>query len=228
MRHRGGIAAAASMPARREALEARVFAEEGEAHGADRTVALLADDDLGDALVLRFRVVDLVAVDEQDDVCVLLDRARSRAGPTSPAACSGRCSSARLSCDSATTGHLSSLASAFSEREISEISVARFSPLRRRLHQLQVVDDHEAELAVLLHHATRARAHFDRVERGRFVDQDGASLSWPSALDELVPVVGPRRPVRSLCWSSRPTEPISRSASCVAPISIENTATGFS
>ncbi len=40
---------------------------------------------------------------------------------------SGRCSSARLSWDSAITGTLSSLARAFSEREISEISVARFS-----------------------------------------------------------------------------------------------------
>ena len=39
----------------------------------------------------------------------------------------GRCSTPRLSCDSATTGTCSSLASAFSEREISEISVARFS-----------------------------------------------------------------------------------------------------
>ncbi len=39
-----------------------------------------------------------------------------------------RCSTARDSCDSAITGTLSSLASAFSEREISEISVARFSP----------------------------------------------------------------------------------------------------
>ena len=40
----------------------------------------------------------------------------------------GRCSSERLSCDSATTGTLSSFASDFIAREISEISVARFSP----------------------------------------------------------------------------------------------------
>ena len=59
-----------------EILEARVLAEEGESHHADRAVALLADDDLGDALVLRLRVVDLVAIDEQDHVGVLLDRAR--------------------------------------------------------------------------------------------------------------------------------------------------------
>src|SRR5260221_77608 len=40
----------------------------------------------------------------------------------------GLCSRARLSCERAITGASSSLAMAFSEREISEISVARFSP----------------------------------------------------------------------------------------------------
>ena len=40
---------------------------------------------------------------------------------------STRCSTLRLSCDSAITGNCSSFASAFSDREISEISVARFS-----------------------------------------------------------------------------------------------------
>ena len=40
-----------------------------------------------------------------------------------------RVSSDRLSCDSAITGTLSSFARPFSEREISEISVARFSLL---------------------------------------------------------------------------------------------------
>ncbi len=36
-----------------------------------------------------------------------------------------------------------------------------------------------------------------------------------------------RRPVRSRCWSSRPTDDSMRSASCEAPISIEKTATGM-
>ena len=39
-----------------------------------------------------------------------------------------RVSTERLSCESAITGHCSSLASAFRPREISLISVARFSP----------------------------------------------------------------------------------------------------
>ena len=40
----------------------------------------------------------------------------------------GRCSSERFNCDRAITGQLSSLANPFKFREISEISVARFSP----------------------------------------------------------------------------------------------------
>src|SRR4051794_903906 len=60
----------------RDVLEPRVLAEERQTHGADRPVALLADDDLGGALVRAVLVVDLVAIDEEDDVCILLDRAR--------------------------------------------------------------------------------------------------------------------------------------------------------
>src|SRR5665213_642911 len=56
-----------------EVFEAREFAEERQAHGADRPVALLADDDFGDALVLRVGVVNLVTIDEQDHVCILLN-----------------------------------------------------------------------------------------------------------------------------------------------------------
>src|SRR5690242_21117894 len=59
----------------REILEAGVLPEEGQPDRADRAVALLAYDDLGHTLVLRFLVVNLVAIDEQDHVSVLLDRA---------------------------------------------------------------------------------------------------------------------------------------------------------
>src|SRR5882672_4288636 len=57
----------------RVVLETRVLSQEGELYGADGSVTLLADDDLGDALVGRILVVDLVAVDEEDHVRVLLD-----------------------------------------------------------------------------------------------------------------------------------------------------------
>ena len=79
-----------------------------------------------------------------------------------------RCSTLRLSCDSAMTGACSSFASALSEREISEISVARFSLVPGHLHELQVVDHDQAELALVLAlQAPRARAHFGGRERRR-------------------------------------------------------------
>src|SRR6185312_16615049 len=59
----------------REILEFRVLAEERQLHRSSRAVTLLADDDLGLALVGRFLVVVLVSVDEDDHVGVLLDGA---------------------------------------------------------------------------------------------------------------------------------------------------------
>src|SRR5680860_167977 len=56
--------------------EARVALDEGQLGLADGTVPLLADDDLGDALVGAVLVVDLVPVDEEDEVGVLLDGPR--------------------------------------------------------------------------------------------------------------------------------------------------------
>src|SRR4051812_924426 len=64
----------------REVLEPGVFLDERELGGADRPVALLADDDLGGALgILRDIAVGvailLLAIDEHDDVGVLLEGA---------------------------------------------------------------------------------------------------------------------------------------------------------
>src|SRR5437763_16857400 len=57
-------------------LEPRRRGEPGKTNGVRRSAAVLADDDLGDALGLdRVGVVDLVPVQEYDDVGVLLDRA---------------------------------------------------------------------------------------------------------------------------------------------------------
>src|SRR5690606_13120855 len=55
--------------------EARLFGEERTVHRAGRTVAVFADDQLRRAARFAVRVVDLVAVDEQDQVGVLLDGA---------------------------------------------------------------------------------------------------------------------------------------------------------
>src|SRR5580658_10771310 len=60
---------------RRVILELRVLAEEGQLHFARGTVALLGDDDVGDALARGVGVVDVFAVDEEDDVCILFETA---------------------------------------------------------------------------------------------------------------------------------------------------------
>src|SRR4051812_21648580 len=53
--------------------ELGVHAHPGQSHGADRAVTLFADNDLGGTFVGRVRVIDFVAVQENDDVRVLLD-----------------------------------------------------------------------------------------------------------------------------------------------------------
>src|SRR5471030_2172174 len=65
-----------SIPTRvRVVFETRLLANECQINFADWAVALLADDDLGFALVGTLAVVDLVAIDEQDQVGVLFDGA---------------------------------------------------------------------------------------------------------------------------------------------------------
>src|SRR5215210_1554616 len=73
-----GRAATVAPPVRvlRPALESRRLADEDHLHRAGLAVAVLADDQLGEPLVLFRGVVDLVAVDEGHHVGVLLDRAR--------------------------------------------------------------------------------------------------------------------------------------------------------
>jgi hypothetical protein len=58
----------------RDVLEARVLRQEDHLHGADRAVALLADDDLGDVLLVGRQIFLVLRrpVEEQDDVRVLL------------------------------------------------------------------------------------------------------------------------------------------------------------
>src|SRR6266498_3317291 len=73
----GGGASLVLVAAAGQVLETGEPALERQLDVADGAVALLADDDLGDAGLLGLvLVVDLVAVDEHDDVGVLLDGAR--------------------------------------------------------------------------------------------------------------------------------------------------------
>src|ERR1051325_1343337 len=56
--------------------ELRDVVAEHELEVADRAVALLGDDDLGDSLLFRVLVVNLVAIDEGHEIGILLDRTR--------------------------------------------------------------------------------------------------------------------------------------------------------
>src|SRR5207245_6956569 len=57
-------------------LEPGEFGEERQLDGVHWPVPLLGDDDLGDALLVAILDVDFLAIDEGDDVRVLLDRTR--------------------------------------------------------------------------------------------------------------------------------------------------------
>ena len=137
--------------------EARVLALEGQQEGADLAVAMLDEVDLRDALFAWCSCRRPLRGRSAGSCLHPVRWLRIRADPTSPASCRSRCSTPRFSCDSAITGTCSSLASALSEREISAISVARFSLRARHLHQLQVVD----------HDQTRGHARASRAARGR-------------------------------------------------------------
>ena len=110
----------------RQVFEACVLREIGEVDGAGRSVALLGDDEVGLSLgvgvffAVHGLVVVALAVDEGDDVSVLLDRAGlaeiGEQGLLSPP----RCSLARESCESAITGTCISWASALSPRLTAE------------------------------------------------------------------------------------------------------------
>src|SRR3984957_2110719 len=55
----------------REVFELCILAEEGELNVPCRAVALLRDDNVGDALARSIRLVKLFSVDQQNQICVL-------------------------------------------------------------------------------------------------------------------------------------------------------------
>src|SRR5688500_16916056 len=70
-RSEGGGAAVESMPV--QVAEGSRLADEHQLHRAGLAVAVLRDDQLGKAFVFVRGVVDFIAIDERDHVCVLLD-----------------------------------------------------------------------------------------------------------------------------------------------------------
>src|SRR5581483_8455668 len=179
---------ASELPGVGVVLEARVLAEESELHRADGPVSLLADDDLGDALLRRVRIVDLVAVDEEDEVGVLLDRARL----------------AQVRHHRALVRPLLEPAVELRQRDHGNLQLLRerlerardlrdlgrpVLALARRLHELEVIDHDQAQRAVLPVQAPRARAQLERVQRRGLVDVDRRVVQLADRGGEPVPVL---------------------------------------
>ena len=130
---------------------------------------MFTDDDFGRSLVWRVGVIHLVAVNEQDHVGILLDSARF-----------------------AQVGHDRTFVRALLQRAVQlgqrdhgtteffrqafqaprNLGNLRGAVVARRIgrHQLQVIDDDQAQLAALARQTARAGAQFDRVQRRRFID----------------------------------------------------------
>ena len=64
--------------AKGEVPKSEILSLKGKFDGADGAVALFSNVDIGDAPFRRVRVIDFAAVDEEDDIGMLLYRPRSR------------------------------------------------------------------------------------------------------------------------------------------------------
>src|SRR5699024_6770083 len=59
---------------RRQIFKARIFADKRHMHSTDRSVTLLADNQLGKPLVVGvIGIIDFITIDESDQVGILLD-----------------------------------------------------------------------------------------------------------------------------------------------------------
>ena len=87
---------------------------------------------------------------------------------------------------------------------------------RHRISDIIAFDHDQAEPAELAMQAARAGAQVDGLMAPVSSMWIGASCSLPSATVILSQSSSPSRPVRSFCWSSRPTEERIRIASCGA------------
>ena len=168
---------------------------------AEAAVAVLGDDHVGDPLALGLLVVVLVAVDEHDEVGVLLDRARL----------------AQVGEHRALVRALLDAAVELRERDDRALELARerLEPARDladlldavvrpavAAHQLQVVDQDQPEpVRVLLQQPARLRAHVEHREVGRVVDEQRRLREPVRRLHDLAPA---RRRAPGPCAGRRP------------------------
>src|SRR6267378_2652281 len=190
LRNAAGAGARGLVRARlRVVFEARVFPEEGQLDRADRAVALLENDDFGHALFRRVRRIDLFAVDREDQVGVLLDRAGLAQVRHDRALRAGALLDRAGKLRERHHGNLELLGERLERaRNLGDFGGAVLA-FARRLHELEVIDHDQPERAVLPVKATRARAQFERVQRTRFVDEDRRVVELPDGVGQAIPVV---------------------------------------
>src|SRR5690349_1959734 len=131
---------------------------EDELEIADGAVALLGDDDLGDALLLRLLVVHLVAIDERDEIGVLLDGTRFAEVGELRAVIAGALFGATRELRERKQRHVQFLGDGLeAARDLRDLLLARFD-LAFDGHQLEVID-HDHVQARLHLQTPRFRAH---------------------------------------------------------------------
>src|SRR5512137_1220963 len=171
-------AAVVAIVAVREVLEAGVLAEEGQVHFARGAVALLGDDDVGDTLARRVGFVHFLAVDHHDQVSVLLNRSRFTQVRHHRLLVLALLDAA-VELRERDHRHAQFLRQRLDRaRDLGDLGRAVFL-VARHLHQLQVVDDDQAEAALLFAvtgETARAGTYFRRRERAAVVDVDRRRL----------------------------------------------------
>ena len=212
----------------REVGELRVPLQERELLGADRAVAVLREDHLGEAPILRVLVVVLVAVEEHHEVGVLLDRAATREGRRGAAACRAALDGAR-ELRQRDDRHL----------EVAGEHLERARDLRHLLHAVLGVRARAssaagsrsitiAELRLARLQAARLAADLEHRRRGACRRRRSAPSSARRTPSRAA---ASRRPRAGRCAaaasSTRPSEHISRCATSSFDISSVNTATGM-
>src|SRR4030095_16161400 len=171
-----------------QVVEPGVFAEELQLDRTGRAVTLLADDHFGQALVRRvFLVVVVVAVNEDDHVRVLLDGADF----------------AQVRHDRALVGTRFQRAVELRQRDHRDVQFLRQAlegardlgdfrravlAVARHLHQLQVVDDDQAQVVFALE-AARLGAQHVRRQRGRVVDEYLGFAQQADSAGDAAPVL---------------------------------------
>src|SRR5260221_1382569 len=175
--------------------EAGGIVQKGQIELADRTVALLGDDDFGTAFeVWVILLVDLLAKDKHNNVGVLLNRPGfaqiGELRPVVAAPAFGSTAELRQGED----GNLEFLGDGFqSARNGGDFLGAVFEALAAAGHELQVVDDQQVEAPLRLFEAAGFGAHFAQRNSGRVIDEQERIRKFLHGADYFLHVVGPER-----------------------------------